>query len=56
VFIDQEKAFDRVERNKLWSILEIYGIQGQLLENIMALYSVSQSAVKTPENMGKTYT
>ena len=49
VFIDQEKAFDRVERYKLWSVLEIYGIQGQLLENIMALYNVSQSAVKTPD-------
>ena len=49
MFIDQEKAFDVVERYKLWSVLEIYGIQGQLLENIMALYNVSQSAVKTPE-------
>jgi hypothetical protein len=43
------RSFDRVERYKLWSVLEIYGIQGQPLENIMALYNASQSAVKAPD-------
>jgi hypothetical protein len=47
IFIDQEKAFDRVNRNKLWRVLEEYGVKGQILENIMALYKNSQSAVKT---------
>ena len=28
LFIDQEKAFDRVDRNLLWSVLDEYGVQG----------------------------
>ena len=47
VFVDQEKAFDRVNRDKLWKVLEQYGIQGQLLDNIRALYANSKSAVRT---------
>ena len=34
VFVDQEKAFDRVNRDKLWQTLELYKIQGQFLDNI----------------------
>ena len=34
VFVDQEKAFDRVNRDKLWKVLEQYGVRGQLLDNI----------------------
>ena len=30
-FIDQEKAFDRVYRRKLWTVLEDYGVHGNLL-------------------------
>jgi hypothetical protein len=37
IFIDQEKAFDRVNRNNLWAILEDYGVQGQLLDIVRAL-------------------
>ena len=47
VFIDQEKAFDRVNRDKLWKVLEQYDIKGQLLDNIRAIYSNSKSAVRT---------
>ena len=31
VFVDQQKAFDRVNRDKLWQKLELYNIQGQLI-------------------------
>ena len=47
VFVDQEKAFDRVNRDKLWQTLELYHIQGQLLDNIRAIYANSMSAVRT---------
>ena len=47
VFVDQEKAFDRVNREKLWQVLEQYGVQGQLLDNIRAIYANSRSAVRT---------
>ena len=47
VFVDQEKAFDRVNRDKLWRVLEQYGVMGQLLDNIRAIYANSRSAVRT---------
>ena len=47
VFVDQEKAFDRVNRDKLWKVLEQYGVKGQLLDNIRAIYANSKSAVRT---------
>ncbi len=30
-FMDLEKAYDRVDREALWSVLRIYGVVGQLL-------------------------
>ena len=47
LFVDQEKAFDRVNRDKLWKVLEQYGVMGQLLNNIQAIYANSRSAVRT---------
>ena len=34
VFVDQEKAIDRVNRNKTWKTLEEYNVRWQLLDNI----------------------
>ena len=47
MFVDQEKAFDRVNRDKLWRVLEQYGVMGQQLDNIRAIYANSRSAVRT---------
>ena len=47
VFVQQEKAFDRVKRGKLWKVLEQYGVMGQLLDNIRAIYANNRSAVHT---------
>ncbi len=35
-FMDLEKAYDRVDREALWSVLKIYGVGGQLLTGIQA--------------------
>ena len=51
VFVDQEKTFDRVNRDKLWQTLELYNIQGQLLDSIRAIYANSMSAVRTSEGL-----
>ena len=45
-FIDYKKAFDSVNRNKLWSKLISNGINGKLLHVIHNLYSKAKSCVK----------
>ena len=55
VFVDQEKAFDRVNRDRLWRVLEQYGVQGQLLDNIRAIYANSKSAVRTPSGLSNWF-
>ena len=42
-FIDQEKAFDRVNREKLWVVLEDYGIHEEDLDGIRVLYADSKA-------------
>ncbi len=37
-FMDLEKAYDRIDREALWSVLKIYGVGGQLLKGIQAFY------------------
>ena len=41
-FVDLEKAYDRILRNKLWAVLLQYGIDGQLLTAIKSLYMQSE--------------
>ena len=37
-FVDLEKAYDRVPRDKLWKVLQEYGVDGQLLRAIKSFY------------------
>ncbi len=34
MFIDLEKAYKKVDREALWSLLKFYGVGGQLLKGI----------------------
>ena len=51
VFVDQEKAFDRVNRDELWHTLEMYDTQDQLLDSIYAIYANSMRTVQTTEGL-----
>ena len=55
IFIDQEKAFDRVNRAQLWTVLEEYGVQGQLLDNLRAIYKDSRCCVRTRTGLTKWF-
>ena len=47
-FVDFQKAFDTVNRNKLISKLHHIGIRGKFLNIIKDMYNNTQSCVKTP--------
>ena len=36
-FMDLEKAYDRVDRNKLWEVLREYEIEEKVIEGIKSL-------------------
>lgn len=50
LFIDLEKAYDRVPREILWKVLKEYGIHGQLLSSIQSLYNNCKSCVRINGN------
>ncbi len=45
-FMDLQKAYDRVDREALWSVLKIYGVGGQLLKGIQAFYREAKACVR----------
>ncbi len=45
-FIGLEKAYDRTDREALWSVLKIYGVSGQLLKGIQAFYREENTCVR----------
>ena len=46
VSIDQEKAFDRVEHNYLWSVLAAFGFSPHFIDLIRVLYCDIESMLK----------
>ena len=46
VFIDLEKAYDNVCREKLWRVLFDYWARGRLLRVVKALYEGGRARVK----------
>ncbi|CAF3419619.1 unnamed protein product, partial [Rotaria sp. Silwood2] len=55
LFIDLEKAYDRVPREILWKILQEYGIRGHLLSSIQALYNNCRSSVRINGNKSEHF-
>ncbi|EYC25145.1 hypothetical protein Y032_0012g1725 [Ancylostoma ceylanicum] len=48
-FIDYEKAFDTVEVNALWNVLQELGVHGQLITLLRGIYANAQSMIKVGE-------
>ena len=46
-FVDYTKAFDCVDHNKLWKVLQEVGIPGHLTCLLRNLYAVQEATVKT---------
>ncbi len=45
-FMDLGKAYDRVDREALWSVLKIYGVGRQLLKGIQAFCRGANACVR----------
>lgn len=46
VFVDLEKAYDRVMRNELWKILSMYGVNSNLVQALKSLYRDCRACVR----------
>jgi len=44
-FVDFQKAYNRVPREKLWGVLWEYGVDGRLLLALKSLYSCSEICI-----------
>ena len=45
-FMDLEKAYDRIDREGLWTVLRLYGIGGRLLKGVKSFYVNSRACVR----------
>ena len=54
-FVDLEKAYDRVLRDKLWRLLLEYGIDGRLLIAIKLLYSQPEVCILVNGKQSKSF-
>ena len=49
VFVDISKAFDSVDRGKMFEILKLYGIPDKIISAIKVLYTDTSSTILTPD-------
>ena len=54
-FIDFRKAYDRVDRNKLWQCLQDSGFGGRILSFLQAAYRSLTCEVKVGEMMSDSF-
>ena len=54
-FIDFKKAYDRVDRGKLWGCLEKMGIRGRVTAFLKAVYSDVSCEVKVGEKCSEPF-
>ena len=55
VFLDLEKAYDRVDRGAMWNVLRLYGIGGRLLLGVKNLYVGSKACVRVGNEMSEWF-
>lgn len=55
VFVDFKKAFDSVDREKMFDILSLYGIPQKIINAIKLLYTDTKSSVQTPDGETDTF-
>ena len=51
--MDLEKAYDRVDKEAMFPVLGMYGINGQLLNAVQGLYEKSEGYVRVCREEGE---
>ncbi len=54
-FMDLKKAYDRVDREALWSVLKIYGVGRQLLKGMQAFYREANACVRVGGELSESF-
>ena len=54
-FVDLEKAYDRVNCEKLWNVLSMYGLSSQLIRAIGSLYTNSSACVRVNTELSQWF-
>ena len=54
-YMDFEKVYDRVDREAMWRVLGMYGINGHLLKVVQSLYEKSEECVRVCREWGKWF-
>ena len=54
-FMDLEKAYDRVDRDAMWNVLRLYGVDGKLLDAVKSLYVDSKACVRVGNGMSEWF-
>ena len=55
-FIDFRKAFDSIDRDRMFLILDAYGIPAEIVNAIKVMYTNTSAAVITPEGLTEMFT
>ena len=55
VFVDFTKAFDSIHRERMFTILGLYGIPPKIVAAIRCIYTGSKSFVSTPDGALKPF-
>ena len=55
VFLDLEKAYDKVDRDTMWNVLRLYGIGGRLLQGVKRLYVGSKACVRVGNEVSEWF-
>ncbi len=53
--MDLVKAYDRVDKEALWSVLQIYGVGRQLLKRIQAFYREANAYVRVGVTFSESF-
>ena len=54
-YMDLEKAYDRIDRDAMWRVLSMYGINGKLLKVVQSLYERSEACVRVCREEGEWF-